>query len=156
DGSAQKYLIEQRAAYNSDPRHGLTTSPAHPTFHSLFLLNADGAVVAYSGPDPDRLLGGVFNRRNYFQGALARCRETGSRRVHVSRVFHSESDQLDKFAIAVALRPVNDRPAGVLVGTITTDATLGLGRLHDDRRKAVLLAPKDMDKPRGNDRPFVG
>jgi hypothetical protein len=68
--------------------------------------------------------------------------------VHLSRVFTSRNDGLDKLAISAPFRPAGpDGPVWVLGATVPTDARLGLTGLHDARRKAALLAPRDTGVP---------
>jgi hypothetical protein len=115
---------------------------------SLFVLDAGGFMLASSPADPS-VLGEDFGGRDYFLGALRRIGEDGPERVYVSRVYHSENDGLEKLALAVAVRSADKRqPAGVVVVTLTTDASLGLDRLHDEDRKAVLLALLDTNPAR--------
>jgi hypothetical protein len=64
----------------------------------------------------------------------------------LSRVFTSKNDGLDKLAVSVPFFPKGrPGPVYVLGATVPTDATLGLGGLNDERRKAVLLAPRDAE-----------
>lgn len=137
-------------------RHFLGRSRARLSFATVYLLDPDGKLVALVDPDhprqkPDapasRVLGGRFSNRDYFQGALRHRYERAPRdRIHLSRVYRSQNDGLDKLAISCAVLPEgpNKRP-WILAATITTDATLGVESLHDARHKAVLFAPRDAD-----------
>src|SRR5262249_36814529 len=73
---------------------------------------------------------------------------TGRARVHVSRIFQSASDDLHKLALSIPVKKSDAGPVqGVLIATVATDSTFGLEHLHDRRRKAVLLAPRDANPP---------
>src|SRR5262249_16928139 len=72
--------------------------------------------------------------------------------VHVSRLFKGESDNLDQIALSMRVRDgdLPDAPLlGVVVATLATDSKIGLLRLGDERRKPVLLCPRDTNPPRG-------
>ncbi len=137
-------------------RHFQGRSRAHLSFATVYLLDPDGKLVALVDPDhprqeqqapASRVLGLRFFNRDYFQGALRHRYERVPRdRIHLSRVYRSQNDGLDKLAISCAVLPEgpNKRP-WVLAATITTDATLGVESLHDARHKAVLFAPRDAD-----------
>ncbi len=126
------------------------------SFATVYLLDPDGKLVALvdpGRPHPEpkapasRVLGVRFFNRDYFRGALRhRYERTPRDRIHLSRVYRSQNDGLDKLAISCAVLPEgpNKRP-WVLSATITTDATLGVESLHDARHKAVLFAPRDAD-----------
>jgi eukaryotic-like serine/threonine-protein kinase len=123
-------------------RDRLMTEKA-PPFATVFVVDPDGVIRA-EWPQRRTVVGGNFHERDYVRGAVARAGRTGSGRVHLSRVFTSMNDGLDKLAVSVPFRPTGaNGPVWVLGATIPTDSSLGLGRLHDDRRKAVLLAPRD-------------
>lgn len=109
-------------------------------FVTAFVLDPDGVIRAES-PQRHVVVGGNFAERDYFRGAIARA--DSDNRVHLSRVFTSKNDGLDKLAISVPFRLTEKGPVWVLGATVPTDATLGVGGLHDERRKAVLLAPRD-------------
>lgn len=124
-------LIDQRAGRNA------------PTFATAFVVDDQGVIRA-EWPQRHRVVGSHFGDRDYVRGALARADLDSPQRVHLSRVFTSKNDGLDKLAVSVPFR-LRGKPGSVYVlgATIPTDATLGLGGLHDERRKAVLLAPRD-------------
>ncbi len=117
--------------------------PGAPPFATAFVLDPEGTIRAES-PQRNIVVGGNFAERDYFRGAAARANRPD--RVHLSKVFTSKNDGLDKLAVSVPFRPSGGKgPVWVLGATVPTDATLGLGGLHDDRRKAVLIAPRESD-----------
>jgi serine/threonine-protein kinase len=113
-------------------------------FVTAFVLDPEGVIRAES-PQRRIVVGDNFAGRDYFRGAVARA--NADNRVHLSRVFTSKNDDLDKLAISVPFRIDDKGDVWVLGATVPTDATLGLGGLHDDSRKAVLLAPRDQAGP---------
>jgi eukaryotic-like serine/threonine-protein kinase len=126
------------------------------SFATVYLLDPDGKLVALVDPDhprqgqqapASRVLGVRFSSRDYFQGALRHRYERVPRdRIHLSRVYRSQNDGLDKLAISCSVLPAGpNKRSWVLAATITTDATLGVESLHDARHKAVLFAPRDAD-----------
>ena len=142
------FVMQARQAINADPVNGLARADDAPLIASLFVIDADGIMLADS-PDFHEVIGVNFRNRDYFRGALHKSGRTGMDRVHYSRVFRSEHDSLDKFAIAAAVRSDDGKLLGVIVASITTDATLGLSQLGDQHRKAVLLAPRDTNPLHG-------
>jgi serine/threonine-protein kinase len=82
-------------------------------FATVYLLDSRGKLVAHADPSgtgrgrlPPRIEGRTFPGRDYFQGALRhQYEEEDQDRVHVSRAFPSENDQLDKLAISCPVRP---------------------------------------------------
>jgi serine/threonine-protein kinase len=137
-------------------RHFQGRSRDRLSFATVYLLDPDGKLVTLVDPNhprqgpqapSSRVVGVRFFNRDYFQGALRHRYERVPRdRVHLSRVYRSQNDGLDKLAIscAVLAEGPNERP-WILAATITTDATLGVESLHDIRHKAVLFAPRDAD-----------
>jgi hypothetical protein len=125
----------------------LTARPAGqnaPPFATAFVVDDQGVIRAEL-PQRHQVVGVDFRDRDYVRGAVARTGRSGSQRVHYSRVFTSKNDGLDKLAVSVPFFPFGKAgPVYVLGATIPTDANLGLDRLNDDRRKAVLLAPRDI------------
>jgi hypothetical protein len=113
-----------------------------PPFVTAFVLDPSGTIRA-EWPQRRKVVGDDFHERDYFRGAVARSSRKEAERVHLSRVFTSKNDGLDKLAVSIAFAPAKGGGWWVLGATIPTDATLGLGGLHDDRRKAVLLAPRE-------------
>lgn len=135
-------------------RHFRDRSRARLSFATVYLLNPDGKLVALVDPDhprqgpeapASRVLGVRFSSRDYFHGALRHHQESAPRdRIHLSRVYRSQNDGLDKLAISCPVLPEGpSKSPWVLAATITTDATLGVESLHDARHKAVLFAPRD-------------
>ncbi|MSR52416.1 MAG: serine/threonine protein kinase [Gemmataceae bacterium] len=110
-----------------------------PRFATAFVLDPKGTIRA-EWPQQRKVVGMNFAGRDYFQGAQARVRQ--AQRVHLSRVFTSKNDGLDKLAVSVPFEPATG-VIWVLGATVPTDSSLGLGGLHDDHRKAVLLAPRE-------------
>jgi hypothetical protein len=146
-------------------RHFRGQSRARLAFATVYLLDPDGKLVALVDPDhprqgqqapASRVLGVRFSSRDYFQGALRHRYERAPRdRIHISRVYRSQNDGLDKLASSCAVLPEgpSKRP-WVLAATITTDATLGVESLHDARHKAVLFAPRDADPIQSGELPM--
>jgi eukaryotic-like serine/threonine-protein kinase len=115
--------------------------PNAPPFATAFVVDNTGIIRA-EWPQRRLVVGIDVRNRDYFRGAVAKA--GGSSRVHLSRVFTSKNDGLDKLSVSVPFYPKGKPgPAYVLGATIPTDSSLGLGGLHDDRRKVVLLAPRD-------------
>jgi hypothetical protein len=93
--------------------------------------------------------GRTFQGRDYFHGALRHADREGLDRLHVSRVYTSENDGIDKLALSLPLKPDGlDGEVWVLGATITTDRSLGLTNLHDGPRNTILLAVRDTASPR--------
>jgi serine/threonine-protein kinase len=139
-------VIGDWASIETVLRARLLSGPAGrnaPPFATAFVLDPGGTIRAES-PQNRTVVGENFATRDYFRGAQARASNRGGERVHFSRVFTSKNDGLDKLAVSVPFRPAGSQgPVWVLGATIPTDSTLGLGGLHDERRKAVLLAPRE-------------
>jgi serine/threonine-protein kinase len=112
------------------------------TFATVFVVDPDGVIVA-EWPQRHKVVGVNVSDRDYVRGAVERVKGVGSERIHFSRVFTSKNDGLDKLAVSMGFHVAPGGKAWVLGATIPTDADLGLGGLHDERRKAVLLAPRD-------------
>lgn len=145
----QKHLKFVLDRFNNDPRMRLAQRRVAPTFASLFALNSKGELVAI-WPDDGKLKTLKFPDRDYFTGAMRHRERETSAAVHISRMFESEVDQLYKFAISVPFYARPDRngpPDGVLAATLTTDSTLGLIQLHDERSKVALVLPFDGNAP---------
>jgi hypothetical protein len=120
--------------------------PGAPPFATVFVLDPTGTIRA-EWPQQGKVVGENFRHRDYFRGAQARADRAEGERVHLSRVFTSRNDGLDKLAVSVPFRLSQDGPVWVLGATVPTDATLGVGGLHDKQRRAfsVLLAPREPD-----------
>jgi serine/threonine-protein kinase len=148
----RKVLEEIRLRYEK-PAAGLRRPGEEPPYATWYALNLQGRLVAVSPAAEDpTILGRDFHRRDYFQGALRRAKESG-RAVHVSRVFKAENRGLFKFALSAAVRdgPDPDAPVvGVIAATVTTTKTLGSLQLNDERHTAVLVGRKDTSPPRGD------
>ncbi len=116
-------------------------SDARP-FVNAFLLDSSGRIQAIWPPDPKSqapdVLAQGFSDRDYF----ARARPG---RVHVSRVFRSRRDGLDKLALSIRFQVRGSQEWWVLAATVTTDRTLDLGvvSMSDSRHEAILVAPRD-------------
>jgi serine/threonine-protein kinase len=114
-------------------------------FHNWYVLDKDGIQLVDLPRNP-ATIGQSFRGRDYFRGALVHVHETGRAALHVSRVYRSKNDQLYKVGLSAPVRTSDraDAPLlGVVVATMTTDSTMGLAGLHDQRRKAVLIGPLD-------------
>ncbi len=112
---------------------------------SVFVLDAEGRLLAVDPPNRS-VVGRDFARRDYYRGAIEHglAGRRGLDSVHLSRVFRSENDRLDKFALSAPIpRSEPDRPAGVLALSIATSSALGAIDPGDDRRIAVLVGPRD-------------
>lgn len=107
---------------------------------SLFVLNEKGTILAIT-PEVKRVAGFDLHERDYFQGALARVNRVGRERVHLSRVFSSRNDHLQKLAISIPFQPTPGGPVWVLAATIPPNPTLGLHVKPKDRHLVALLAP---------------
>jgi eukaryotic-like serine/threonine-protein kinase len=120
--------------------------PGAPPFATAFVLDPTGVIRA-EWPQRHKVVGEDFHERDYFRGARARADRADGKRVHLSRVFTSKNDGLDKLAVSVPFRLSPNGPVWVLGATVPTDATLGVGGIHDQVRKAfsVLLAPREPD-----------
>ena len=117
--------------------------PGDPSFENWNVLDAEGTMLARTPRHP--IVGTSFRGRDYFRGTLAHTRAQGLAAVHVSRVYRSQADGFYKFDVSV---PVvsgggDGRLLGVLAVSVTTGPNMGLPHLHDERRKAVLLAPSE-------------
>jgi serine/threonine-protein kinase len=124
--------------------------PGAPPFATAFVLDPQGTIRAEL-PQQHKVVGGNFASRDYFRGAVARAKSED--RVHLSKVFTSKNDGLDKLAVSVPFRPAGEKgPVWVLGATVPADSSLGVGGLHDARRKAVLIAPRETS---GDDAEYV-
>jgi serine/threonine-protein kinase len=118
-----------------------------PPFATAFVLDGDGVIRA-EWPQRRQVVGGHFGDRDYFRGAVARADRPDRERVHLSQVFTSKNDGLDKLAVSVPFRPAGEKgPVWVLGATVPTNRSLGLDTLHDERRQvlAALVAPREGD-----------
>ncbi|MBI3855213.1 MAG: hypothetical protein HY293_05935, partial [Planctomycetes bacterium] len=107
-----------------------------PAIQNWHILDLQGTMVGRTPAGPIR--GSNFKERDYFRGTLGHAGKPG--RVHVSSVFRSVADNLYKFDVCA---PILDgtKVVGVIAASVTTDPTMGLPNMHDERRKAVLVAP---------------
>jgi serine/threonine-protein kinase len=120
-------------------------------FETVYVLNPEGVLVAHVQTNRERadghgseVIGRRYPNRDYFTGARAHWRERGLDRIHVSRVFESEEDHHDKFALSCPIHPGEpSASAWVLAATITTDDTLGLIKLQGGNQNTTLLVPRD-------------
>jgi serine/threonine-protein kinase len=116
-------------------------SDARP-FVNAFLLDSTGRIQAIWPPDPKSqapdVLAQTFPDRDYF----VRARPG---QVHVSRVFRSRRDGLDKLALSIRFQLSGSKEWWVLAATVTTDRKLDLGvvSMSDSRHEAILVAPRD-------------
>ena len=125
------------------------------SFESVYVLDDDGTIIALVRPDggaarqSGSVVGKNYRTRDYFTGAQKHWREDGHKRIHVSRVFHSDADGYDKLALSCPVHA--GEPSAdpwVLAATITTDDTLGLINLQGRNQKMTLLAPRDPSSSR--------
>jgi serine/threonine-protein kinase len=127
--------------------------PPGGPYETVYVLNPKGVLVAHVASDrvrAARVIGRSYPDRDYFTGARAHGHAGGLDRIHISRVFDSEDDRHDKFALSCPVHPgESSAPAWVLAATITTDDTLGLIRLQGGNQKTTLLAPRDPSSRRG-------
>jgi len=120
------------------------------------IMDALGVMMARK---PAAILGVNFTERDYFIGTLGpeyfkgtpgpHVGRVGPGAVHVSSVYHSQADGLDKFDICSPILDAGN-VLGVLAVSVTTDPTLGIPHMHEEQRKVVLVAPWDPSPP--NDR----
>ncbi|HMF16375.1 MAG TPA: protein kinase, partial [Gemmataceae bacterium] len=138
-------------AHYDDPRHGIARAEKDPPFESWYCLNYRGNILALTGGDAIRqaalMKAPNYQGRDYFHGALRRARKKGREAVHISRIYEATTDGLFRFGISAPVYK-GEKVVGVVVATVITDRTMGLDRLHDNRRKAVLYGPKDSNSPR--------
>jgi serine/threonine-protein kinase len=136
----QAYFKRAIARYR-DPATGFV-GPEEPfPFETIHLLNSDGISLEnrrHNGGGGD-VTGKDFHGRGYFIGAMRKVGLRGKDAVHISRVYESHIDSLNKFSISVPVAGSDGQLIGVVSATITTDSTLGLVRLHDERRTGVLV-----------------
>ena len=109
------------------------------------MLNKEGVLVRSSTAGGGA---GKAHNRDYFLGALRLADQPGVDSVYVARAHRSTFDHKYRIGVARAL-PNNRQPnrPWVIVTFITTDATMGLPDLHDERRKAVLVGSEDRPGP---------
>jgi serine/threonine-protein kinase len=149
EGLRQFFARAYRAA-NDDPGRWFVRPGEQAPFASLYVLSREGVLLAVA-PHNERIVGRPYPGRDYFRGALGHGGRSGRAAVHISRVFQAENDGLYKFALSAPVRAGRELDApvlGVVAATITTDSTMGLVRLHDERHKAVLVVPRDANPPR--------
>jgi serine/threonine-protein kinase len=122
----------------------LDTLPREPMIVNWQVMDVDGIMMARK---PASILGVNFRERDYLQGTLRHAGQSGPAAIHISSVYRSQVDGLDKFDICA---PVADGGTvlGILAVSITTDPTLGVPYMHGEQRKVVLVAPWDPSPPR--------
>ena len=132
----QRFLEETHKAANA------------PVFESWYVLRGNKGVLVACTPEKASVLGKEFDWRDYFRGAVPQADQVKEDSVYVSKAFRSWTDRKYRICFARALRDqTNGRILGVIEGSITTDATMGLPQLHDRRHKAVLAGPEDPQAP---------
>ncbi len=144
-------------------------------FETCFVLNKDGVIIARlrpgQGDRPADATGASFSWRDYFHGskwhmvhqlkghpftaAEEQLKRRGRQSIHISRVYRGKSDALYKFAISAPIWDNREIFLGVIATSVTTDATMGLVTLPDDRVVA-LIAPRDVESAEGDLRSEVG
>jgi serine/threonine-protein kinase len=93
-------------------------------------------------PPANDPIGQDFSFRDYFQVPK------NSRSPHISGVFRSQTDLLYKFSVGAPILDSAGKFLGVIAGSVTTDAAMGLVILHkpiNDDREVALLAPRAFD-----------
>ncbi len=140
DGSAKEFLDRSEGRRLQEFCERL---PKDRTFENWQVLDAQGIMVARTPSHEIR--GENFNRRDYFQGTLGHAGKTGLASIHISSIYLSIADGMYKFDVCVPV--VKDgQVSGVVAVSVTTDATMGIANLHDESRKAVLVAPWDRNR----------
>lgn len=134
-----------------DPANGFVGPDEPFPFETIHLLNAAGLSLENSrhGGGGGEVAGQDFHGRGYFIGARGKLGLRGKDAVHISRVYESHIDSLNKFSISVPITGPDGLLIGVVSATITTDSTLGLIRLHDERRIGVLVDRRDPNPSAG-------
>jgi serine/threonine-protein kinase len=122
-----------------------TREPSYlAAFSSFFIADLRGVSLArWPSPEADDD-GKSVAERDYFRGALERARErTRDRRAYISQAFWSDIDQSYQIAIAAPVYSTTGEPAGVLVATIPTGASVGAVALGKERRTVALASQLD-------------
>jgi len=127
----------------------LTPFGAGALFDNMSVYDRAG-VLRYRWP-PGRSEGRQFEWRDYFMGArrLAEQRSHGGstepiRGAYIGRPYHSEADDQFKFTVSAPVFDAARQWVGVVSGSVRTNSTLAKLELpNDDRRTAVLVAPRD-------------
>jgi serine/threonine-protein kinase len=126
--------------------------PKGPRFVNAFLLDNTGHIRAIwprdENPERRERFTSSFSGRDYFVRARVD-------RVHVSRVFRSRNDGLDKLALSIRFQLRGTNEPWVLAATVTTDNKLDLGvvSMSDNRHEAILVAPRDSAPVEGRGEP---
>jgi len=108
------------------------------------IMDSDGVMMARQ---PATITGVNFKERDYLKGTLRHIGRAGLGSVHVSSVYRSQADGLDKFDICAPIAEAGVT-LGIVAVSVTTDPTLGVPHMHDDLHKVVLVAPWDPSPPR--------
>jgi branched-chain amino acid transport system substrate-binding protein len=142
---ALEALLDRVRRTFDDPERGYCPEGEKSPFESWVLFSRRGTMIACT---PHRtLVGKDFSGREWVGGALEHAGKRGLDSVHVSRVFLSVIEKnLCKFAITVPVYAglrVDAPVIGVLGASFTTDSTLGLRGLSDERRKAAVVGRWD-------------
>ncbi len=121
----------------------LNNLPKEPLVVNWHLMDTHGVMVART---PAAIVGVDFRERDYFKGTLGHVGRKGLASVHVSSVYRSQMDGLDKFDICA---PVVEGSTviGVVAVAVTTDPTLGVPHIQSQQRKVVLIGPWDPSPP---------
>jgi serine/threonine-protein kinase len=115
-------------------------------FKTCYIINRDGVMVAHV-PIAEQMIGRDFSWRNHFQAARALGLRGIRGSVHISRVYRGKSDGFYKFAVTAPILDQRNDFLGTVATSIITDASMGLVILHENKRKAALVAPTDIDSP---------
>jgi serine/threonine-protein kinase len=149
----QGFVREMHGRYDEQFAAEGETAP----YSNWIVMDAAGVALARS-PEPAGFVGRNYGWRDYFLGARQNAERQGRASPHISRVYHSDSDELFKFAISAPIFGEGEGDSapvlGVLVATIATNSTFGLPYLNDRERRAVLVGRADRESPEEPPREF--
>ncbi len=152
DTNALQELLDRVRRRFDHPARGFTEPGDKSPFENWFLFD-DHGVMATSSPHVS-IVGQDFSRREWYLGAVEHKGKRGLDAVHVSRIcFSVITRNLCKFTLSVPVYGSHEADAplvGVLGASFTTDANLGLPRLHDEHHKAVVAGRWDPDSYGGH------
>jgi hypothetical protein len=143
----QVHEANEALARALSPQPGATSPCA-----SWYILDTAGRLLAVAPPNP-RIVDKLYSGRDYFQGIMKQAGQPDRSAVHISRIYRSENNDLDKFAISAPVRagPAADAPVvGVVVATLTTAPALGPLVTQADEHLVVLAGRKDVNPARGD------
>lgn len=143
DSPLRAALEKARTDQNERLRRKLGTSGEGPLV-TMILLNPQGGYIAETPPNEESAQK-IWMGRDFFHQALKRQNASGLARVHVSRIFRSESDGRFKIALSMPVCSKEEPEVlrGVLMTTIATGKAFGLSPGSDSSREIVLVGPQD-------------